>query len=264
MPSRLSILLLGPLIYSAGYAATFEFQSRRVPVGQVFHYLKSNIDGSNLNRICVYVASADRIESLKWHEGSTGATLVIAEMDWSKFSVRRFEAWHLDAAAAPQQRAWLQANEAGTELDVSFLGDRKARLNHWPWHSYDFDFASLSVTLPHVQDPTREITFWRSDVVHGETMDFAEIGEVRLRPEAVESRSGYRVRRYAIAGRGLDDTTGVLWTDADTGIIGEYQIPIPDEPGYANGRLKLLGTEPMTLERWERYKEEKTKGWSEP
>lgn len=247
--------------FASANAAPLHFQPERVPSGQVLHYLKSNIDGSNPNRICVYVSGTDRIESLKWHEGSAGATLVTAEMDWPRFSVRRFDAWHLEGGKDPEHRARLQASRDGRELDVSFGSARRIRIHHWPWHSYDFDFASLSLILPHWKDPRGQFSFWRTDTVFaGDQPGFEEIGELKLSFQSVELRSGRETRRYVIAGKGLADTSGLLWTDAGTGLIVEYQIPIPDEPGYADGKLLLLGMEPMTAQMWEQYKQRKAAG----
>lgn len=255
--------VLAVLLSACGsiHAAPLQFQPDRVPAGQVLHYLKSNIDGSNPDRICVYIAGPDRIESLKWHEGSTGATLVTAQMDWSRFSVRQFDAWQLDTDKDPRHRASLKASPDARELEVSFGATRRVRIHHWPWHSYDFDFASLGLVLPHWTDPRGQLSFWRTDTVFaGDEPGFEEIGEVKLSFQGVELRSGRETRRYVIAGKGLADTSGLLWTDAASGLIVEYRIPIPDEPGYTDGKLELLGMEPMTAQLWEQYKKRKAAG----
>ena len=73
----------------------WRFEAAKVPVGRVFHYLKSQRDGTHATRISVYMASNERIEALKWDEGGDEATLVIGDMDWSRFSIRHFEGIHL-------------------------------------------------------------------------------------------------------------------------------------------------------------------------
>src|SRR5262245_3717449 len=81
-----------------------EFVPEKGPVGQVFHFRKSQLDGTHAARISVFVASQERIEALKWDEGGDEATLVTADMDWTKFSVRHFQGWHLARGAAPEPR----------------------------------------------------------------------------------------------------------------------------------------------------------------
>ena len=75
-----------------------------------------------------------------------------------------------------------------------------------------------------------------------------------LRFEGRENRAGKSVRRYSIGGAGLQGTQGTWWADRRTGLLVEYEIPVGDEPGYDNVRLKLTGTEKMSAQRWEEFK----------
>jgi hypothetical protein len=249
-------LLFAVVALSAGPPAgaqlsAYRFKAGNVPVGRVFHYEKSMLDGSNVALISVYVAAVDRVEALKWDEGGSQATLVQAEIDWSNFSVRRFDAWRLTRGAAPERRATLAVD--GDELRMSLMA-KPIRLTHWPWHSYDFDFTSLNLTLPHLRDRKGELVFWRTDFVYDDPPAVAELGEVQLRFQGVERRAGKRVRRYSIGGAGLADTQGTWWADGRTGLLVEYEIPVGDEPGYDSVRLRLSGEQRMPLSRWEEFK----------
>jgi hypothetical protein len=235
---------------AAAQVTALEFRSERAVKGRVFNYLKSNIDGSHAGEISVFVADGTRIESLKkWATPDHRATLVIAEMDWPRFSVRRFEAWELTCNEPPTPKATLQTSDDGTEIAISIL-DRPVRVGHWPWHSYDFDFASLSLVLPHLRDPRAEFAFWRTDFIFSDPPSFGELGEIRLAFERSETRNGKATRRYSIAGPGLGDTRGKWWSDAKTGVLVEFEIPIPDEPGYKDVHMRLLSTRHMTTDEW--------------
>jgi hypothetical protein len=236
----------------------FKFEPTKVAAGQVLHYKKSNIDGSRATRVSVYVRDQERLESLKWDENATTATLVQARMDWSRFSVREFRSSHLERGVLPELRGILEANANGTELKVSFVKDKTIKIRRWPWHSYDFDFVSLGVTLPHLRNPEADLIFWRTDVVFaGSVTDFAEIGGIRLHFEAHESRDTQQLRRYSIGGAGLDHRYGTLWTDASSGLLVEYRIPIGDEPGYRDVHLRLERIEAMSPAQWEDFKRAK-------
>ncbi len=232
-------------------AGRLQFDAAKVPVGRVFHYSKSNRDGSHAASISVYVSAIDRVEALKWDEGGDEATLVLAEMDWSRFSVRRFEAWYLKRAATPERRAILEAT--GEQLSTS-ITPSPITLRHWPWHSYDFDFTSLSLTLPHLIDATSGLSFWRTDYVYGDTPRVAEIGEVVMRFEGNERRNGRAVRRYSIGGPGLEGKQGTWWSDARSGLLVAFELPVGDEPGYHDVKMTLESAGDVTQPSWESFK----------
>jgi hypothetical protein len=231
------------------------FDAAKVPQGTVMHYKKSQLDGSNATNVSVYMIDGEHLESLKWDEDSTIATLVKARMDWRRFSVREFQSLRLEKGKAPELRGTLEANASGTQLKVSFLNGKVVRITHWPWHSYDFDFASLGLTLPHLRNPEEDLIFWRTDVIFvGEGVDFAEVGGIRLHLEAKELRDSQPVRRYSIGGAGLQHRYGKLWTNASGGQLIEYQIPIGDEPGFNDVRLLLDRSQSMSPAQWEEFK----------
>lgn len=247
----LSALLLLFATPAIAQLDALEFDADKVPVGQVFHFVKSQRDGTHATRISVYVPDADRIESLKWDEGADTATLVMAGMDWPRFSVKHFQGWRLARGQAPEPRVTLDV--AGDQLSMSLMSE-PLQLGHWPWHSYDFDFTSLNLTLPHLLKPRRGLSIWRTDFVYTDPPKVAELGTVELRFEKLERRDGRRLRRYSIGGPGLQDLAGTWWSDARTGLLVEYELPIGDEPGYRDVRLKLESTEKLDAARWEAFK----------
>lgn len=232
-------------------AGAWRLDPARVPVGQVFHFVKSQRDGSHVANISVYLSSAERVEALKWDAGSDQATLVVAGLDWSRFSVRRFEGWRLARGAAPERRVTLDVT--GDQLSMSLMPG-PMRISHWPWHSYDFDFTSLNLSLPHLVDPEGTVRFWRTDFVYGDQPTVAELGEVTMRFEARERRRGVDVRRYSIGGPGLGNQSGTWWADARTGLLVEYELPVGDEPGYDDVRLRLESSRKLGAAEWAAFK----------
>jgi hypothetical protein len=254
------LTVLGTPRPAAAQVEGLRFEAGRVPVGRVFQYLKSNRDGTHPGRVSLYVARADRLESLKWDDEVGWATFVTADLDWSRFSVRRFESWDLRKGKAPFQKATLDIDEQG-RVTISVLPGPPLQLTRWPWHSYDFDWASLGATLPHLRKPEGTHAFSRTDVVQeeGQPPRFAELGEVRLVYERREQRGNVPCRRYRMEGSGLatagvKDTAGTLWASVAEGHLVEFELPIPDEPGLVDGRMRLLAVETMTPEQWEAWK----------
>lgn len=237
---------------AAAQIAALEFQPSKVPVGKVFHVVKSNLDGSRKANISYCVAARDRVEALKWDEGGDEATLVVARLDWSRFSVGSFRVSHLVRGSAPEARATLDVDAAGV-LSMS-LNPAPVQLRHFPWQSFDFDFTGLTLVMPHLRDPEADFRFWRTDFVYADPPAVAELGEVTMRFAGREERNGKQSRRYVIGGPGLQDKTGTWWADAKTGLLVEFEIPLGDEPGYDSVRIRLDRVERTSDAKWDAFK----------
>ena len=146
-------------------------------------------------------------------------------------------------------------NIGAPETSSITVWQEQHRIEHWPWHSYDFDFTSLNLTLPHLCDPESAFRLWRTDFVYEDPPRVAELGEVILEFKDNEQRGGKRARRYTISGAGLANHTGTWWADPDSGLLIEYEIPVGDEPGYSDVRLKFERMEKMSPEQWEAFKQ---------
>ena len=258
-----AVCLLPPR--AAAQVSALRYDPARVHVGRVHQYEKANRDGSHSGRVSLYVAAPDRLESLKWDDEIGWATFVVAELDWTRFSVRRFESWALRQGRPAELKATLHTAPDGA-ITISVLPGPPVRVSSWPWHSYDFDWASLSAVLPHRVDAEAEFGFLRADFIQeeGQGPRFGEIGAVRLRYQGREQRGGVATRRYRMEGAGLlapgqpasaaPANAGTVWTDASDGHIVEFELPFPDEPGLRDVRFRQLAIETMTAAEWEAFK----------
>jgi hypothetical protein len=253
--AALALLAARPM---AAQVTAFSYDSARVRSGRAYEYVKSNRDGTHPTQVTVYVAAADRLESLKWDSGGDAATLVTATLDWERFSVKTLESRRLRRDGPDVVQGTLSTDTDRGALLVSFAPDSMVPVHLWPWHSYDFDFASLAATLPHLVDPEGGFVFARMDVVYrGDDIGFGELGPVEVTFERRETRGGWDARRYRIGGPGLANMAGTLWTDRREGTLLEYELPIPDEPGFIDGRLRLVKTLELKPADWESYQRSK-------
>jgi hypothetical protein len=246
-------VLVGPAL---GQATAFRFDPALLEVETVYHYVKSNIDGSRSGEIALYVATVDEVESFKWHAGGSEATLVKAWMDWESFTVRRFESWRLHASGDDVLRAVLERVEGAPELEIA-LGEQKVRvpIENWPWHSYDFDFGSLNLAFRFLENPEEPFTIGIADVSREqEGPPFRDMGTVRVEPQGVEERHGTTCRVYRIDGDGLQNRGGLIWVDAKAKHIVDYEIDLPDEPGFEDGKLLLRKIDRLDRDGWEAFK----------
>lgn len=256
-----ALLLAAQLVFqepsaAAGASPGFRYEAGRIPVGRVHHYRKSNLDGSHATEIALYLASETRLESLKWHGEEAEATLVVAEMDWEVASVQRFQNFRVAADGTQSLVAELEVTPDRTEL-VGRLGAQEFRcaLARFPWHSYDFDLASLNVALRFLLVPEGETELAIVDPVQGpEGPALVAKGSVFLAYEATEERAGLACRRYTLDGPGLEERGGKLWAaTGDEVFLVAFEIALPDEPGMSSGRLEWRRNETRSPAEWEAF-----------
>jgi hypothetical protein len=250
------IILVGIANVASADNSIFKYDPDKIETGVVYQYVKSNIDGSRHGNVSLFIASKDQLESLKWHQGESEATLAIATMDWDSFSVRRFETWRLRVGQENQLRVVADYDKDKLAL-IASAGDRRlqTRIDNWPWHSYDFDFSSLNFSFRHLVDPKKPFNVGITDIVRTDDgPKLADKGTVKIVYKRDIHRHGHICREYSIDGPGLENKGGTLWIHKADGVLVDFEIALADEPGFDSGKLRLTGIERMTAKEWDAYK----------
>lgn len=238
-------------------AGAFRFQPERVEAGVVYHYLKTNVDGTKPERVSLYVASADRIEAFKFHPKAERAGLVVAEMDRTTFSARRIESYQVFAGGEKQLFATLDYAPAERALTLAIppmgIAGEKTEIRTAPWHLYNFDLASLNVSFRHLADPRKPFTIGVADPVFGEKLGIVYKGEATVTYAGDESRGGVSTRRYRIEGPPFGDDGVTVWVDAARHHVVDIESPVPDNPEWQSFKLKLTEVGKMTPAEWEAF-----------
>ena len=68
-----------------------------------------------------------------------------------------------------------------------------------------------------------------------------------------EVRNCAACRMYSIDGPGLENRGGTIWVDKALLHIVDYEIDLPDEPGYESGKLLLKKIDHMDYETWREF-----------
>ncbi|MEA2561016.1 MAG: hypothetical protein QOH06_2520 [Acidobacteriota bacterium] len=214
------LLLVFVAVPAAAQVEAFHYDAARaaqVPVGKVYHYLKTNIDGTHPEHVSIRVGSPERIESFKFHPGDPPAALVTADMDWQVFSVRKIDSWHRMADGQRKLMATLTALDGGKRVNVELpmLGKpaETVEIGRLPWHIYNFDLASLGFAFRHLVDPKGRFTIGIADPNFGEGPAFLYRGKAEVSYLGEETRAGVLCRRYRIDGPGLQNRGGFLWVN---------------------------------------------------
>ena len=259
MRSRISTLLFLCLLMTGiveGQSA-FKFNAKRVSVGTVYHYVKTNVDGTKPENISLYVATVDRIESFKFHEKGSRAGLVIADMDWTIFSAKKLESWQVASGDERKLFATLTYRAAEKAVEVSIPQMRPtsefAKIEQLPFHLYNFDLASLNLSFPHLAVPRGNFTVGIADpTFNADGPMFAYRGELAVRYEKTEIRNGGKCRRYAASGTGIGGK-GTIWVDKKKGYIRDMEFDVANNPDWSTFKLRLIRTEKMSEREWKRF-----------
>lgn len=216
----------------------------------VYEYKKSNWDGSHASSIFLYISDSNRLESFKWTKGDKSATLVTAFIDWNSFSVNRFLNHRLRHRADPQLVAVLETRARDLWFEVGPFRD-SMQLTSMPWHSYDFDLAGLGFSWRALKNKRESFHFHIADAGQQEgKLAFLNKGRVLVNYLGEEEINGQPTLKYKIDGEGLENKGGHIWIDPDSYMILKYQIALPDEEGFDNAMLQLVGKQEMSPAQW--------------
>src|SRR5512143_1517590 len=120
-------LSAGPAAEPAAAPPQFTFRPGAVPVGEVFHFRKSNLDGSRPAMVSVYVLDPDRLDVLKAEDVGRRLARVQARIDWRSFSVDELVSWNGLETGRPVRQAAFRLDPASREVEVQ-VGNASARV----------------------------------------------------------------------------------------------------------------------------------------
>lgn len=236
----------------------FRYQADKIEVGLVYHYIKTNIDGTKPEHVSIRVVSKERIESFKFHPKESPAALVSADMDWNMFSARKLESWQLTDDGKKTLVATMDYKDEEKSVDVSLIPSgkpsEKTAIKRMPFHIYNFDFASLNFAFRHLIDPKKKFTIGITDpTFRQEGPIFEYRGEAEISYIGDERRNGIECRKYRIDGNGLSNRGGFIWASKEGGHFQDMEIDLPDNPAWKTFKFRLVGTEKMTVAEWEKF-----------
>lgn len=236
----------------------FRYQPEKSDVGTVYHYVKTNIDGTHPEHISQYVATKDRLEVFKFHPKEEPAAWVFADMDWRTFSVKHLESWQTFRDGSRKLIATVDYVDEEKAVAVTVIPTgkpaEKTPIGHLPFHVYNFDFASLNLTFRHLVNLESTFVVGVADPnFKNEGPLFLYKGEVAVSYVSEESREGVVCRKYRIDGPGLENRGGFIWVNKELGHITDMEIDLPDNPAWQNFKFKLTGVEKLSPSEWEQF-----------
>jgi hypothetical protein len=228
-------------------------------VGRVYSYVRSNRDGSEAERIYVYRAARERIEVAKMRSRCTNAAFVTAELDLARGQARRLVAGRLRPNAAHDDFGELTYDPVTRRLDaVVTLPPGTFResvaVPDQPWHLYDYDLASLTITAQYRPDRRADFSFGLPLILVGSDPAhfLSYLGRADARYVRTERHGGRRAYRFEVGGPAFGNRGGPIWFDAVGGHILEARWGIPNHSEYRDFQLRLTRVSDGGAAEWRR------------
>lgn len=243
LTASLCLALLSPAVAEA--ASAWRHDPARDRVGRIYHYLRTNSDGSEPERVRVFRRTATDLAVNKAVEPCTNAAYVTATLDLAAGEARSLTGGRLTRQGTQDPFAYLTVDPASprvtahVELPGQTLDDT-AEAGDRPRVVYDFDLADLTVLAPHLSDPRQGFSFGVVLLWPPAMPDFLQNrGRLDAAFEREETRNGRPALRFRVTGAPFGDKPGTLWLDAAEGHVLEADFPLPNHDNYDDFKLVL-------------------------
>jgi hypothetical protein len=236
---------------SAAHAATDQ-------VGTIYHYERSNQDGSLPEQISVFYASKDAVEVYKAREKCTDAAFVHAKLDPESGVASSITGARLLPDAEHFDFAFLTYDEAAKALSISVelpnmpVIKKSTPVEHTPWHLYDFDFASLTIAHQLAENPKADFSFGLPLLLADPSLEepLTYLGTVKATYDEEYTAISHR---FSLSFVGENSEIGQLIFDPMHGHLELAELNIPNHLGYKDFKLDLLSTQKGGEKGWENF-----------
>ena len=237
-------------------------------VGRIYHYVRTNVDGSDPEDVYVYRKSVEAIEVYKSRRRCANAAFVTAKLNMARGFATEIVGGRLTRQGRQEKFAFLNYDPANRTLAlrVELEGldpiERSVRIETEPWHLYDFDLASLTVTAPRLENPKAGFSFGLALVVADP--DRADpllyLGEAEADFRGEEPRLGRAALRFALGGPAFGSYGGNLWLDANEGHVLDVETGFPNHLEYDDFKLALRDVDDGGATAWAKLLREHFEG----
>jgi hypothetical protein len=223
------------------------------PAETILHYVRSNQDGSNPEKISVFLESPTRVAVFKRRSPGTDAALVVGHLDPRNHRAEMLVGGRLRSDGRQDPRAWLRHDLTKKTLSVSFEGPdatpvETLQLNgSAPWRMFDFDLADWNA-LAAGKPPAREnfsveLAMAWPDAKEGEPM-IRHPGKMHATYAGEEICNNRKTLRFNLCGGFLRESVcNAIWLDSEQGYVVTAMLTAPNHPGYRDFQLTLTGVE---------------------
>lgn len=237
---------------SADTDSAFAYRAGRDHVGRIYHYVRTNRDGSEPEDVYVYHKSKNEIETYKMVEKCERAALVTAEIDPTLFSAVKLTGGRLSEEGTQIPFARLTFDPKTLELSANVeLPDQtiaeSLALESTPWFLYDFDFSDVTILAQHLSDYDRNFSLETALIWTDPSSPkfLRRLGRAEFIAEGLEGGA----YRYALGGEAFPGG-GTMLLDAKDGHVVLVENDVPNHAEYDDFKLALSGVDDGGEEAW--------------
>lgn len=215
-------------------------------IGTSWHYLRSTRAGAEREHVWVHRASAAQLAVYKMRSRCTNAAFVTATIDPETGEASELVAGRLRRDGSVETFGTLRHDPVAQTLTMAMDGaapiETPAPIR--PWHLYDYDLATLAAAT-RARPPQGAFSFGLALVWPGESgVALKWLGRADATAPTRTRYLGRLAIRYTVGGAAFGTAGGgPLWLDARNGTLLGASWGLPNHPGYADFRLRLIGVE---------------------
>jgi hypothetical protein len=214
-------------------------------MGRLYHYLRTNADGSLPEDIYVYRASPTLVEVAKIVSRCANAAYVTAELDLERRQPRALVGGRIARDATQDTFAWLSYDAGQLHARVPSLGvDARTGVTHEPWIIYDFDLSELTALHAGAPAPREDFAFGVALIWPDGSSDNS-LRDLGVANAAYEGEAD-GLARYRVSGA----LNGAISLDAHDGHVVEASFAEPNHLEYQNFHLRLQSVEDNAAAAW--------------
>jgi hypothetical protein len=227
-------------------------------VGTIYHYERTNQDGSFPEQVSVFYAAKDKVEVYKAREKCTDAAFVRAKLDPESGVAASITGARLLPDAQHFDFAYLTYNETAKELSIRVelpnmpVIEKSTQVEHSPWHLYDFDFASLTIARQFADNPKADFEFGLPLLLADPSLEepLTYVGTVKATYDAEYAALSHR---FSLSFVGDEGEIGQLIFNPMFGYLELAELNIPNHLGYEDFKLDLLSTQKGGEKGWANF-----------
>lgn len=211
----------------------------------LYHYLRTNRDGSEPEHIVHFRPDPRRIAVYKWVSKCNGAAYVTAEFDPVAGEAKALDAGKVarDGSQAKFGRVTLDPTARSLDLWIDTPDGRRTERVEGvgqPWALFDYDLADLHAAFQ-TRPPRGDFAFWWAlvwpDPATGRMV--SKPGWVDARHAGIVQRKGRAVRQFDLTLRADPTVKGHFWLDPEDGFIIGADFDRPNHDNYRDFALEL-------------------------
>lgn len=253
----------GHFIYVSNSLDKYEYNSDNIKdINTAYHYIKSNLDGTNPRNIWVYICSPTRTETFIFHEGSKrrGVTdLLIAEYEKYTFMVNTISSYNIHPDGSRRLVSILNAEYNMLHMSIPLVpgwvfwipNNYKIIPGHLPSFIYNFDLTDLGFMYRHIMDKDENIKIGIIGPGPGNRLVYS--GKAELVYKGIVKVNNYETRKYRVSGEAFQDIYGKINFDRNEGFIVKIAMPLHNSPHFDSFLLNLKDRVCMSRKAWEEF-----------